>query len=48
VEIKIRVEGGAVTLEGTFQHPRNVVFLKHKVAALEGVVAIQIHAQFNV
>ena len=48
VALTVTVEGGAVVLKGTFEYPRNVLFLKHKVAEIEGVIAIEIHASFNI
>ncbi|MBU1057623.1 MAG: BON domain-containing protein [Proteobacteria bacterium] len=40
----IQVAGGAVSVTGVFFHPRDVQFLKKKIAEIEGVVAITIHA----
>ena len=48
VVLTVTVKGGAVVLQGAFEHPSNVLFLKHKVAEIEGVIAIEIHASFNV
>ncbi len=47
-QLTVTVKGGAVVLQGTFEHPRDVLFLKHKVAEIEGVIAIEIQARFNV
>ncbi len=40
----VQVAGGAVSVIGVFFHPRDVQFLKKKIAEIEGVVAITIHA----
>lgn len=47
-QLTVTVKGGAVVLQGAFEHPRDVLFLKHKVAGIEGVIAIEIQARFNV
>ncbi len=39
---QIRVEKGAVFIRAAFRHPRDDVFLKHRVAEIEGVTAIEI------
>jgi osmotically-inducible protein OsmY len=44
----VRVEGGAVLIRGTFEHPRDVLFLKHQVAEIEGVITLSIMAKFLV
>ncbi|MFB3123292.1 MAG: hypothetical protein ACE10H_14025 [Candidatus Binatia bacterium] len=46
-EIEAEISG-AVVLRGTFEHTRDVLFLKHKVAGIEGVIAIEIQTRFNV
>ena len=43
---KIRVENGAVFISATFQHPRDDLFLKKRVAEIEGVIAIEIDPMF--
>ncbi len=43
---KIRVESGAVFINATFLHPRDDIFLKQKVAGIEGVIAIEIEPIF--
>ena len=43
---KIRVENGAVFIRATFQHPRDDLFLKQRVAEIEGVIAIEIDPIF--
>jgi osmotically-inducible protein OsmY len=48
VQLKIRVQEGSVFLRAIFEHPRDVLFLKHRVAEIEGVTAIQIEAAFRV
>jgi osmotically-inducible protein OsmY len=40
----VQVAAGAVSVTGVFFHPRDVQFLKRKIAEIEGVVAINIHA----
>jgi hypothetical protein len=42
--VDIRVERGSVFLRVTLDHPSDILFLKHRVAEIEGVVAIQIDA----
>ena len=41
---KVKVEGGAVRIRAVFDHPRDVLFLKRRVAEIEGVIAIEIQA----
>ena len=48
VQLKIRVQEGFVFILATLEHPRDVLFLKHRVAEIEGVTAIEIDASFNV
>jgi len=48
VQLKIRVQEGSVFILTTLEHPRDVLFLKHRVAEIEGVTAIEIDASFNV
>ena len=43
---KIRVENGAVFISATFRHPRDDLFLKQRVAEIEGVIAIEIDPMF--
>jgi len=40
----VQVAAGAVSVTGVFFHPRDVQLLKRKIAEIEGVVAIKIHA----
>ena len=46
--LKIVVEEGTVSIGGTFEHPRDVLFLKHRVAEIEGVVALNLQANFRI
>ncbi len=39
--VSVTVDGGAVTLRGTFDHPLDVQFLKNQVADIEGVIALE-------
>ena len=47
-QIKVEVKDGSVSLDGTFHHPRDVIFLKHRVAEIEGVISVQIEIAFRV
>ena len=42
----VKVENGAVHIRATFAHPRDILFLKHRVAEIEGVIAIEIDPAF--
>ena len=44
--VKIRVESGAVFISATFRHPRDDIFLRRRVAEIEGVIAIEIDPKF--
>lgn len=46
--INVAVANGHVRLAGLFDEPSDVLFLKHKVAELEGVVGIEIEPRFKV
>jgi hypothetical protein len=46
VNLEIAVKGGAVGIQATFKHPSDVLFFKHRVAEIEGVIAINIIAKF--
>lgn len=46
--LEVVVKGGAVIIRGTFEHPRDVMFLKHLVAEIEGVVALNLQANFRI
>ena len=47
-ELKVTIKRGAVFLRGAFGHPQDVIFLKKRVAAIEGVIAIDIDVAFSV
>jgi hypothetical protein len=47
-KVEIRVREGSVFILTTFEHPRDVLFLKHRVAEIEGVITIEIEASFRV
>jgi len=48
MNLDIEVERGAALIHGTFEHPRDVLFLKHQVAEIEGVITLSIMAKFLV
>ncbi len=48
VEAGVQVKSGKVHLEGTFASPQTVFSLKHEIAEIEGVIAIEIHVSFIV
>ena len=45
--IRVEVSGGFVRLAGTFHDPADVLFLKHLVADVEGVVDMEITVRFQ-
>ena len=45
-EITVDVTQGSVSLSGTFYDPGDVLFLKHQVAEIEGVIRLEILARF--
>ena len=45
-EITVDVTQGAVRLSGTCHDPGDVLFLKHQVAEIEGVIRLEILARF--
>ncbi len=47
-EIKVIIANGLVFLKGIFGHPQDVIFLKKRIAAIEGVIAIDIDVGFRV
>ena len=47
-QIKVKVKEGSVSLDGTFHYPSDVIFLKHRVAEIEGVISVQIEIAFRV
>ncbi len=48
VEFSVMVTKGRVHLHGTFHDPADVLFLKHRVAELAGVIHIEIDVRFVV
>jgi osmotically-inducible protein OsmY len=44
--ITVEVTQGAVSLGGTFYDPDDLLFLKHQVAEIEGVIRLEIIARF--
>ena len=42
----VAVDNGVVAIQGSFSGIGDPTFLKHEVAAIEGVVDINIHATF--
>ncbi len=47
-QITVEVKEGSVSLDGTFQHLRDVIFLRHRIAGIEGVISIQFEIAFRV
>jgi osmotically-inducible protein OsmY len=45
-EMTVEVTEGVVSLSGTFYNPGDIVFLKHQVAEIEGVIRLEILARF--
>ncbi len=48
VDVNVTVKEGAVHIRTTLDHPRDVLFLKSKVAEITGVISINIQAKFFV
>jgi len=48
INIVITVIKGAAHIRTTLEHPRDVLFLKHRVAEINGVTSIDIQAKFVV
>jgi osmotically-inducible protein OsmY len=48
VNVIVTVIKGAVHIRTTLDHPRDVLFLKHRVAEITGVISINIQAKFIV
>jgi osmotically-inducible protein OsmY len=48
VEVDVTVKEGAVYIRTTLDHPRDVLFLKSRVAEITGVISINIQAKFVV
>ena len=46
VNVIVTVIKGAVHIRATPEHPRDVLFLKHRVAEINGVISINIQAKF--
>ncbi|MBW2421062.1 MAG: BON domain-containing protein [Deltaproteobacteria bacterium] len=47
IRLNVTVEKGRVTIRGTFWEPGDVVFLKHRLAEIEGVAAIEMAIEFE-
>jgi len=48
VDVNVTVKEGAVHIRTTLDHPRDVLFLKSRVAEVTGVISISIQAKFVV
>jgi osmotically-inducible protein OsmY len=48
VDVNVTVKEGAVHIRTTLDHPRDVLFLKHRIAEIKGVIDIYIQAKFIV
>lgn len=48
VDVNVTVTEGAVHIRTTLDHPRDVLFLKSRVAEITGVISINIQAKFIV
>ena len=48
VEVNVTVKEGTVKIRTTLDHPRDVLFLKHRIAEIKGVIDIYIQAKFIV
>jgi osmotically-inducible protein OsmY len=48
VDVNVTVKEGAVYIRTTLDHPRDVLFLKNRVAEITGVISINIQAKFLV
>lgn len=46
--LNIEVEKGSVSISGIFEHPRDVLFIKHRVAEIEGVIAVNLQVNFRI
>ena len=46
VDVNVTVKEGAVHIRTTLDHPRDVLFLKRRVAEIDGVISINIQAKF--
>ena len=47
-KIEVVVKNGAVNIRINLDHPSDVLFLKHRVAEIDGVISIDIQAKFFV
>ena len=47
-KVAVAVNSGAVHIRINLDHPSDVLFLKHRVAEIDGVIAINIQAKFFV
>jgi osmotically-inducible protein OsmY len=45
-KVAVTVETGNVFIRINLDHPSDIIFLKHRVAEIEGVVSIEIQAKF--
>jgi len=48
VDVNVTVKEGTVNIRTTLNHPRDVLFLKSRVAEITGVISINIQAKFVV
>jgi osmotically-inducible protein OsmY len=48
VDVNVTVKEGAVHIRTTLDHPRDVLFLKSRIAEITGVISINIQAKFVV
>ena len=46
VNVIVTIVKGAVQIRTTLDHPQDVLFLKRRVAEIEGVISINIQAKF--
>jgi osmotically-inducible protein OsmY len=46
--IRVSVTNGHVTVRGTFHDASDVLFLKHRIAEITGVIRIEIEVQYAV
>jgi hypothetical protein len=45
-KIEVAVKKGAVNIRINLDHPSDVLFLKHRVAEIDGVISIDIQVKF--
>ena len=48
VDVNVTVKEGTVNIRAILEHPRDVLFLKNRIAEIEGVIDIYIQAKFIV